>query len=44
MLQDAIKTIDKEIKDYEKEDKTNVLEKEGSSDLFFDVFFPLIYF
>jgi hypothetical protein len=33
MLQDAIKTIDKEIKDYEKERKDNMLEKEGSSDL-----------
>ena len=33
MLQNAIKTIDEEIKDYEKEGKTNVLEKEGSSDL-----------
>ena len=33
MLKQAISTIDEEIKDYEKEDKTNVLHKDGSDDL-----------
>ena len=33
MLEDAIAIIDTEIKDYEKEDKTNVLHKDGSDDL-----------
>ena len=33
MIDDGIKAISKEIEDYNKEDKTNVLEKEGSDDL-----------
>ena len=33
MIVDGIEAIDKEIEDYNKEDKTNVLEKEGSDDL-----------
>jgi hypothetical protein len=33
MLEDAIAIIDTEIKYYEKEDKTNVLHKDGSDDL-----------
>ena len=33
MIDDGIKAINKEIEDYNKEEKTNVLEREGSDDL-----------
>ena len=33
MIDDGIKAINKEIEDYNNEDKTNVLEKEGSDEL-----------